>query len=46
MFKQSQDPGLGEKYFKHTKRIIKKMFFLILREQAALYPLWMPFIIW
>jgi inward rectifier potassium channel len=24
MFKQSQDPGLGEKYFKHTKRIINK----------------------
>ena len=24
MFKQAQDPGLGEKYFKHTKRIINK----------------------
>ena len=24
MFKQSQDPGLGEKYFRHTKRIINK----------------------
>ena len=24
MFKQSQDPGLGEKYYKHTKRIINK----------------------
>ena len=24
MFKQSQDPGLGEKYLKHTKRIINK----------------------
>jgi len=24
MFRQAQDPGLGEKYFKHTKRIINK----------------------
>lgn len=24
MFKQAQDPGLGEKYFKHTKRIINQ----------------------
>lgn len=24
MFKQAQDPGLGEKYFRHTKRIINK----------------------
>jgi len=24
MFKQARDPGLGEKYFKHTKRIINK----------------------
>lgn len=24
MFKQAQDPGLGEKYFNHTKRIINK----------------------
>ena len=24
MFKQAQDPGLGEKYFGHTKRIINK----------------------
>jgi inward rectifier potassium channel len=24
MFKQAQDPGLGEKYFRHTKRIINR----------------------
>ena len=39
MFKQSQDPGLGEKYFKHTKRIILELsyfyFIFIIYDEAC-----------